>query len=155
MREDIQKLRELRNKNAVFFIYSEYISENDQEVWYSNYLNKRFDIMFKISLMDDPKGFIGAVALYEINPERKTAEFGRIVIDKEQTAQKGLGYDATVCACKIGFEQLGLDRIVLEVFSDNMSAVKTYNKAGFKTYEANGNILKMELNKTDLIINEN
>lgn len=61
------------------------------------------------------------------------AEFGRIVIDGARVNKKGLGTLAAEAICKIGFEQFELSRIILEVFSDNKRAIRTYEKAGFDT----------------------
>lgn len=128
---DIENLRILRNKQRNWFIYSEEITNEDQIKWFESYKINKNDYMFSIHPINEQDRFIGAVALYEINEESKTAEFGRLLIDKEAVKKKGLGYDATMCACSIGFEQLGLNKILLEVFEENISAIKTYQKAGF------------------------
>ena len=91
--------------------------------------------MFRVSPRERPEQFIGAVALYDIDGETRQAEFGRLMIDREAAGRRGLGYDATVCACEFGFARLGLQRIYLDVYADNIAAVKTYEKAGFITYD--------------------
>lgn len=129
--ENIESLRILRNKQRNWFIYSEELTKEDQIKWFENYNLKKNDYMFSIHPINQQDRFIGAVALYGINEESKTAEFGRLIIDKETAKEKGLGYDATMCACTIGFEQIGLNKILLEVFEENISAIKTYQKACF------------------------
>lgn len=149
---DVEALRILRNGERKWFIYSEEIDRETQQLWFEKYLQTENDYMFSVSEVKRPDFFIGAAALYNFNDDKKTCEFGRIVIDRDAATEKGLGLDTTICACKIGFEQLGMQKIVLEVFSDNIRAVKTYQKAGFITHcEANG-ILKMELIKDKFII---
>lgn len=131
--QDIEALRQLRNRidNRKWFINSNEIDKECQIKWFENYKIKKNEYMFSIHPISQQDRFIGAVALYGINKESKTAEFGRLIIDKESVEEKGLGYDATMCACSIGFEQLGLNKILLEVFEENISAIKTYQKAGF------------------------
>jgi len=150
--EDIEPLRVLRNRERKWFIYSEEINWKSQQLWFGKYLQKENDYMFSVTEMNRPNVFIGAVALYNVINDEKTCEFGRIVIDREAATQKELGFDTTVCACEIGFKQLGLKRIVLEVFKDNIRAVKTYQKTGFITYGETNGILKMELIKDEFNI---
>ena len=131
-KEDIEDLRLLRNKkeNRECFIYQKEISKEEQEKWFDKYLEKETDIMFVVSLKEDQRP-IGYVALYDINDEKKTCEFGRIIVDKTKVLEKGMGFQITKCCCDIGFEKLGMNMIYLEVFSDNIPALKTYLKVGF------------------------
>ena len=39
----------------------------------------------------------------------------------------------TKAACAVAFDYLNVKSIKLEVFKDNISAIKTYKRAGFKT----------------------
>lgn len=136
VKNDLETLRILRNKKAGFFLSSTLISQEQQLAWYERYLCKNTDIMFRISLVDKPAFFVGAVALYDIDQNKQQAEFGRLMIDKEKTSEKGLGYEATICACNIGFFNLNLKRIYLDVFEDNLPAINTYRKAGFSVYDS-------------------
>ena len=131
-KEDIEDLRLLRNKkeNRECFIYQKEISKEEQEKWFEKYLEKETDIMFVVSLKEDKRP-IGYVALYDIDNEKKTCEFGRIIVDKTKVLEKGIGAQITKCCCDIGFEKLGMNMIYLEVFSDNIPALKTYLKVGF------------------------
>ena len=131
-KENIEDLRLLRNKkeNRESFIYQKEISKKEQEKWFDKYLEKETDIMF-IAYLKENKRPIGYVALYDINVEEKTCEFGRIIVDKSKVLEKGIGAQITKCCCDIGFEKLGMNMIYLEVFSDNIPALKTYLKVGF------------------------
>jgi len=132
--ENIESLRVLRNRERKHFIHTDIIEPLDQRNWYERYLHKSGDIMFQAMLQ---QRFVGACALYGMSDGK--AEFGRLVIDRESAGIKGLGFDTTACACKIGFEQLKLSEIWLKVLSDNIAAVKTYEKCGFLLLEeANG-----------------
>jgi len=150
----IESLRNLRNRERKWFIYSDEIDCKTQRLWFEKYLKTENDYFFSVSEIKRPDFFIGAVALYNFINDGKACEFGRIVIDRDATTEKGLGFDTTVCACRIGFEQLGVQKIMLEVFSDNISAMKTYLRAGFIVNEKEyGNkLLKMELLKDNSLL---
>ena len=152
--KDIEFLRLLRNRERKWFVYSEEISEKAQEEWFARYRTVINDYMFSIYRKDNAGSTVGFAALYHVDEIKKTGEFGRIIIDKEKASERGLGYDSTVCACLIGFEQLHLDKIMLEVFSNNISAIKTYEKAGFVSCKENNSIIYMELTKNNLNLPE-
>jgi acetyltransferase, GNAT family len=151
--KNIEDLRILRNKkeNRKCFIYQNEITREEQEKWYKNYLKKENDIMFSAFINGVLEKPIGYAALYDIDKSSKKCEFGRIIVDKSRISKKGIGYQITKCLCEIGFEKLGLEMIYLEVFSDNIPAIKTYLKAGFvekNRYEKEGKeIIYMELYK--------
>lgn len=151
--EDIESLRILRNKdeNRKCFLYQEIISQEEQEKWYKKYLEKESDIMFSAYLKDDVENPIGYVALYDIDENINSCEFGRILVNKEKINEKGIGFQITKCCCDIAFEKLGLKKIHLEVFHDNIPALKTYLKVGFaekrRYLKENKEVIYMELEK--------
>ncbi len=141
---DAQLLRQLRNKNSSKFFDSSEITEEAQAKWYTGYLAKENDYMFSVLLLPEKK-WVGAVSIYCVDPDVKTAEFGRLVIDRESTEERGLGVDTTLAACAFAFDMLGLETVMLEVFDDNIAAVRTYEKAGFTlshTDMADGRLVK-------------
>lgn len=154
---DIEAMRQLRNQNRKYFLCSDKITSTDQQRWYNRYLETPDDYMFSIF---QQKRWIGAVALYNIKYEERIAEFGRLMIVKSTVVRKGLGTVATICACKIGFEQLGLSKIYLEVYEDNLPAIKTYERAGFfrcgERVDSTGRtILNMICKRKEELINGN
>lgn len=132
--EDAQKMRLLRNKNTKSFLDSNQITEDAQKAWYQKYLEKCGDYMFSVYLTGTGQ-WVGAVGIYDVNQEAKSAEFGRILIDKEAAQMGGLGVDTTRAACQFAFEQLGMNTVYLDVFTDNILAVRTYEKSGFSTIQ--------------------
>ena len=127
---DSELYRRLRNQeyNRSCFLFSGIISTEEQQQWYENYLKKPNDYMF--SIYNQKGQFLGGAALYDIT--ETSAEFGRIIIDKEAAGKNGIGCQVLLLLCDFSRQQLRLQNLHLEVFEDNLPAVKTYVKAGFQ-----------------------
>ena len=149
--EDIESLRVLRNKyeNRKCFLYNQIITEEEQINWFNNYLKKKDDYMFAIFKEDNQDIFLGAVAIYNFDFNSKKAEFGRIVLDKDIISEKGVGAIITKAICDFAFKNFNISEVYLEVFEENIAAVRTYEKVGFRKISVNmhGNktLLKMSL----------
>ena len=131
MEEDIEELRVLRNKEKSSFLTKSDIDRESQINWYKRYLEKEDDIMFKISHRDKPEEFIGAIAVYDIDTEKRIAEVGRTVVDKEKNAQAGIGLEATKGICLFSFVVLGIDKRVAQILKSNERILKVDTRAGF------------------------
>lgn len=128
---DIENIRLWRNRDGIreAFIYQQYISREQQEHWYKNYNENENDIMFIIEYETKP---IGTVAIYNIDLDKREAEFGRLMIGQVEIRGLGIGQKATKAMCEFGFNKLHLNKIVLEVFEDNRHAMRVYKEIGFK-----------------------
>lgn len=126
--EDIEKMRRLRNQNRHCFVFSGEITSDAQTRWYESYLSKENDYMFSVLYNGR---WIGVVSIYDVDRVNAVAEFGRLLIDRNIAGIGGLGVDTTRAACEIAFSQLGINKIILEVYADNVAAQITYLKAGF------------------------
>lgn len=126
---DSELYRRLRNQecNRKCFIFSGIIEKEAQALWYKNYLQKENDYMF--SIYNKTGQFLGGAALYDIT--NHSAEFGRIIIDRNLAGRGGIGYEVLILLCQFAKTTLGLSTLHLEVFDENLSARKTYEKAGF------------------------
>lgn len=98
-----------------------------------NYYNRivedpdRYDL-----ILVDPNGkFIGESVINEIDWDVRSANF-RIVIFNSRNCSKGLGSWMVELTRDFAFEQLGLHRLELDVFSFNHRARRVYEKAGFR-----------------------
>ena len=146
---DIEFLRLLRNKeeNRKNFIYQKEISYEEQLRWYDRYKNTSNDYMHTIISKKDemPLGF---AAIY--NVANNIGEFGRLIIDKTRYTSPGLGKYILNHLIDIAREKLGLQKLRLEVFEDNVPAMKIYKFCGFQGYSesiVNGRkLIYMELN---------
>ena len=69
-----------------------------------------------------------------MNYDRKnnSATLARILIGPGEFRSKGLGFQLVLELMKYSFRYLKVHRLTLNVFSFNDSAIKCYQKAGFK-----------------------
>lgn len=73
--------------------------------------------------------YLGTISLKNIDLQAQNAEYA---ISLRSCAQgKGVGMEATKQILKIAFEELGLERVYLNVLSENTRAARLYEKAGF------------------------
>ncbi|MCQ6530780.1 GNAT family N-acetyltransferase [Bacillus mycoides] len=151
LEEDIELIREWRNQTDVrkYFINNNYINKDQQKKWFEEYLKKKSDIMFIIEETIEFKSAIGTVALYNINLEKNSAEFGRLMIGYLPSVGKGFGKRAAILACKYAFEILGLSEIYLNVLIHNVKAINLYSNLGFVVRAAHPNEFNMVLSKED------
>jgi RimJ/RimL family protein N-acetyltransferase len=63
-------------------------------------------------------------------PRSRSARFSIMIGDAEYRG-RGIGTEATSLVCTYGFEQLGLDEILLEVDPQNEPAIRAYLAVGF------------------------
>ncbi len=73
---------------------------------------------------------IGLCGLHHATPEVRDAEADLLIGDRSVWG-KGYGTDAMRVLCRFGFEQMGLHRIHLWVYTRNVAAVRVYEKVGF------------------------
>lgn len=124
--DHIESLRLLRNINSNYFIDGSIIEKEQQEKWYTKYLEKTDDIMFYISNSDD--SFLGVIALYDI--KNNTAEFGRIMV--RPNAPHHTGTNAILGVLGFAKEQLQIKNVVCSVKKNNTKAKYVYENIGFK-----------------------
>lgn len=150
--EDIELLRVLRNQERAFFTNSDEITVEGQKKWYKSYLKKKDDIMFKVVKTEKKDEFIGAIAVYDIDYEKGTAEVGRTMIDKVKAPEKGIGTDATRAVCLFTFDVLKIQKIVGVVLKSNERIIKVDSRVGFKIVgDANDDSYAIEMTRESLI----
>jgi len=87
------------------------------------------DIALAIVLKDAER-HIGNAGLHSIDYLNRSAEFGLLIGEKDAWGQ-GYGPEAGRAIIDYGFNQLGLHRIFLRVYSFNERAQRVYDKLGF------------------------
>ena len=87
--------------------------------------------LYKILLEDT---VIGTIELLYIDEEKKYAHFGRFLLNPSYVG-KGYGTAALIeFACKV-FNEFNINTLGLTVFDYNKSAIRCYEKAGFKVVD--------------------
>jgi len=74
---------------------------------------------------------IGTLDLFHLDWKNRVVNFGIAIGDKIYWGQ-GYGSDATCTALLFAFHELNLNRVELEVFEDNLRAIRCYEKIGFQ-----------------------
>lgn len=104
--------------------------ETDFE-WFQNYLKNR-DTQVRCAIIDEKTDHIlGIASLTGINHINKNCEF-HIMIGDNKNRNKGVGTIATQKMVEHAFRNLNMHKIWLTVLEHNISAIKVYEKIGFK-----------------------
>jgi RimJ/RimL family protein N-acetyltransferase len=102
----------------------------DETDWFENRRKSKENLIFAILTLDENK-LIGNCGLHAVDLKNRGAVFGIFIGDKNYWG-KGYGTDATRTLLRFAFEQLGLNRVELEVYAFNPRAMRAYEKAGFR-----------------------
>jgi RimJ/RimL family protein N-acetyltransferase len=103
-----------------------------EEHWFENMLKRPQEEQPLTIEVQDEGGWnpIGNVGLFGFNYIARSAEAG-IMIGEKAYWDQGYGTEAMKLLLKHGFETLNLNRISLQVFTNNPRAVRCYEKVGF------------------------
>ena len=128
--EDIECLRIWRNdvEATKFLRPIGHITPEKQAQWFRNYLENEQEIAFAIVETDELNRLVGSVSLYDFYDG--VAEIGKIRIGDSEAHGKGIGRLSLVMAMKIGFELLGLKKIIASVHVDNIPSYTNFKKIG-------------------------
>lgn len=107
-----------------------FISSAVDEAWFEQYLQNR-DKAIRLSIITKDGRYIGNVNLTSLHPINRSAEFS-IVIGPKDERRKGYGIEVTKQMLHHAFNDRGLNRVYLTVLKENKSAIKLYQKIGFK-----------------------
>ena len=133
---DIENLRRWRNNpdNCKFLRKIPYISEEQQKIWYEKYLEDETEICFAIYETNELCKMVGSLSLLNFDSDK--VELGRVMIGEKSAHGKGIGTKAIIAAFSICFFRLGMKQVYLHVYENNISAYKTYEKAGMTIVKA-------------------
>ncbi|MDD3520402.1 MAG: GNAT family protein [Actinomycetota bacterium] len=128
-------IRWLKDPEVNKFLSSDFsdLDTHKEERWFREMSISVNDFVFAIEAYKEKK-HIGDCGLHKINWDKKKADFGIAIGDKNYWG-KGYGRDATEATIKFAFKKLGLEKITLSVYEYNKRAIKSYKKCGFKEKE--------------------
>ncbi len=81
------------------------------------------------AIINDNDEYLGTISLKNIDYENSKAEYA--ISTRKKAHGTGCAMEATKEILRIAFEELGLEKVYLNVLSDNMRANKFYQKVGF------------------------
>ena len=127
---DTDRIIAWRNAPSVMahFIYRTPLTRKAHLNWLHNRVETGEVAQFVIY---DGETAVGSVYLRDIDRDNQKCEYG-IFIGDDDCRGKGIGTAAAKLALAYAFEELGLNRVYLRVFADNLGAIKSYEKAGFR-----------------------
>lgn len=130
--EDTEDIVRWRNSESVkkFFIYQDEFTRDSHENWIKTKVETGDVVQFMIVEEGSQKA-VGSVYLRDIDRENRKAEYG-IFIGEDEARGKGYGALATRKMLEYAFGEMGLHRVYLRAFADNIRAISTYKKEGFK-----------------------
>lgn len=144
--EDLPYTLAWRNLQKEWFNSSDIIAWTDHLNWFKQYEQKNNDFVFIIQ--DGMGNRFGQVAIYDIDYNTKTAEFGRFIVNP---ASAGKGYmkksgQAIISLC---FNKLQLSALHLQVKKNNQRALRLYQSLGFTFTQETPDKIFMALNKNN------
>jgi RimJ/RimL family protein N-acetyltransferase len=117
--------RELVVRNAPYKL----VTEEQHRAWFDA-VQRRQDVkIFAIRLLDSGK-LIGSCQLHSIHDVHRSAEL-QMRLGESEERNHGYGTETLQLLLRYAFQDLGLHRVSLHVFSTNEAAIRLYEKAGF------------------------
>lgn len=112
----------------------------------------------------DANGVVGHFIMRYIYGDNKILRFGWVIVDAAKRG-KGYGKQMLKLGLKYAFEILGVDKVTIGVFENNLSGYKCYKAIGFHEVmmeeeiieEVKGEkwkIIEMEMSKCDYFVSE-
>lgn len=128
---DTDNIIKWRNSDSVRnnFIYKELFTVESHTRWLVNYVYTGKVVQMIIYLKDGDIP-VGSVYIRDIDKETSEGEYG-IFIGEESARGKGVGSAACKLMCEYAKEEIGLHKLFLRVYEDNIGAVKSYQNGGF------------------------
>lgn len=105
------------------------VSQEQHRRWFEATRQREDMHVFAVRRLDSDE-LVGTCQLRDVDMRHESAELVVRIGDKRQRG-KGVGTEAVRLLLEYGFNQLGLNRIQLHVFSDNLPAIRVYEKVGF------------------------
>ena len=95
------------------------------------YINLKNVIPYKVVNKEDGN-IIGHISLCNIDKRNNSARIGTVLVGDKDSRGKGIGEQMISEILEIAFEEFKFHRVDLVVYDFNESAIRCYEKAGFK-----------------------
>lgn len=122
----------LRNADDVRFNLAQttVLTADQHDGWYRGYLSRNDDIAWMIKRSGGD--IIGTIALYAIDPDGKTAEKGRQVVDARARMQGPFTVESELMVLRIAFEALAMERVLATIRPENVKVISMHQRIGFR-----------------------
>ena len=129
--DDTDRIVAWRNSDAVRknFIYQALFTRQSHENWIRNHVETGDVVQMIICSIEEDKP-LGSVYIRDIDRQHNKAEYG-IFIGEAKARGRGVGTAAAKLMLRYCFEEEGLHRVYLRALSENIQAIRSYEKAGF------------------------
>lgn len=122
----------LNDRDVSKYLISTVFPSNMEQLvdFYKNISVSKNDVMFAI-IRQDTKKHIGNIKLGNINWVHRHGYMGILIGDKNSWG-KGFAQEATGLLLNYAFNQLNLNKVLLDVYANHAAAIKAYANVGFK-----------------------
>lgn len=129
--DDTDRIVAWRNSDAVRknFIYQALFTRESHENWIRTHVETGDVVQMIICDLADDRP-LGSVYIRDIDRHHNKAEYG-IFIGEAFARGRGIGTAAARLMLRYCFEEQKLHRVYLRALSDNIQAIRSYEKAGF------------------------
>ncbi len=98
--------------------------------WMTSNLNDKSQKNFVLKTTEGQ--LIGTISLLNIDNHNKRAEVGRVLLGENEFKGKGFAKNMMKELHNYAFNELGLEKLYLEVFEDNLPACGLYKSCGYE-----------------------
>ena len=129
---DTDRIVSWRNKDVVRknFIYQELFTPESHRKWLKTKIRTGQAVQMIICECGSDRA-LGSVYIRDIDRVHQKAEYG-IFIGEDDARGRGIGTAAARLMIAYSFEKEGLHRLFLRAYADNLQAIRSYEKAGFR-----------------------
>jgi len=125
---DAEFVVELRTSGERARYLNKVVPSTDAQLkWLDDYYQRENDYYFVIERIND-KRREGLIALYEVNPGAREAEWGRWIISPASMS----ALESVIMIMDFAFDQLGLKRVFSFTLSDNTPVNSFHESCGFR-----------------------
>lgn len=130
--DDTEDIIRWRNSEGVRknFIYQGLFTKESHENWIKTMVETGKVVQMMICETATNRA-VGSVYIRDIDKTHNKGEYG-IFIGEEAARGKGYGTAAAKLMIQYCFEELGLHKLFLRVYADNIQAIRSYEKGGFE-----------------------
>jgi diamine N-acetyltransferase len=136
---EIVKLRPIELKDAPFMLermkdpavnrFFRFDPEKINMESVTAFINEADSNAIHLAVTNKDDEYLGTISLKNIDRAAKSAEYA--VALRASAQNHGIGWKATAEILNLAFGKLGLERVYLNVLSDNATAIRFYDKLGF------------------------